>query len=120
MMDKFVKGDYNTNHCELWVDDEWFGDVRTDDADKFIDLINGLIKENNELKRLKFLELKGSDSSWKGNRNDDGLLQASASIISCSWLRNRSRASREEVKDKTLDLMGSLRFSSETLRILIV
>ena len=51
MMDKFVKGDYNTNHCELWVDDEWFGDVRTDDADKFIDLINGLIKENNELKK---------------------------------------------------------------------
>ena len=50
---KFIKGDYNTNHCELWTDDDCFGDVRTEDADKFIDLINGLIEENEQLKQSK-------------------------------------------------------------------
>lgn len=50
-MDKFVKGDYNSDHCELLTDGEWFGDVRTDDADEFIKLINGLIEENDDLKK---------------------------------------------------------------------
>ena len=46
---KYVKGDYNQKHCEIKIDDgfgdefefELFGDVKTDDADKFLDLLNG-------------------------------------------------------------------------------
>ena len=47
---RFMKGDYNENHCEVWLDDEYIGDVRTSDANKFINLLNGLKEENSELK----------------------------------------------------------------------
>lgn len=50
MTKRFVKGDYNQNHCELYYGEEHFGDVRTDDADKFIGLLNRLCQENDELK----------------------------------------------------------------------
>ena len=56
MIKKFYKGDYNQNHCEVWtVDDidfeDYFGDVGTDYADKFVDLLNQLNEENNQLKK---------------------------------------------------------------------
>ena len=47
---RFVKKDYNQNHCEIWDDDEYIGDVRTRDADKFIELINELNDEVIELR----------------------------------------------------------------------
>ena len=55
MIKKFYKGDYNRNHCEVWtVDDidfeDYFGDVGTDYADKFVDLLNQMNDENNQLK----------------------------------------------------------------------
>lgn len=47
---KFTKGDCSPTYCEVWVNDEYyFGDVRTENADKFIDLLNVLIDENKAL-----------------------------------------------------------------------
>ena len=42
MTEKYVKGDWNSEHCEIWFDDEYFGDVRTKDSDKFVELLNML------------------------------------------------------------------------------
>ena len=39
-MAEYRKGEYNEYHCEIWCDDEFVGDVRTDDADKFVKLLN--------------------------------------------------------------------------------
>lgn len=47
---RYVKGDYNQNHCEIWFDGECIGDVRTRDADKFVELLNMLNDECIELR----------------------------------------------------------------------
>ena len=49
MTKKYSKGDYNQDHCEIWEDGEYIGDVRTRDADTFIKLLNHLHKENERL-----------------------------------------------------------------------
>lgn len=88
MMDKFVKGDYNTNHCELWIDDDYFGDVRTEDADKFVDLINGLIEENDELKKeIKELKEPNCQKCRYLRRNAEGnyCIKKDLSYINNTW-----------------------------------
>ena len=51
MSEKYVKGDYNQEHTEIWIGDEYFGDVRTKDADQFVDLLNNLSEKNDRLER---------------------------------------------------------------------
>ena len=49
---QFTKGDYNLEHCEIWLADEYIGDVRTRDADIFIEMLNTLTNENERLKEF--------------------------------------------------------------------
>ena len=52
MTKKYVKGDWNSEHCEIWYDGEYFGDVRTKDSDKWLELLNMLHEENQKLLTL--------------------------------------------------------------------
>ena len=53
MAERFSKGDWNNHHCEVWMGDEYIGDVRTEHSDNFIDLLNALADENSSLKRQR-------------------------------------------------------------------
>ena len=48
---KYTKGNSNENYCEICRDGVIMGDVNTEDADRFIDLLNRLTYENNQLRK---------------------------------------------------------------------
>jgi hypothetical protein len=46
---QYCKGDYTEKECEIWMDGEYIGIVRTDHADKFVELLNTLHEEKEQL-----------------------------------------------------------------------
>ena len=65
---RFTLGDYNQNHCEVYDDEEYIGNVKTDDAEMFVDLLNELHEENEQLKKeLKNLRRLANELYMKGS-----------------------------------------------------
>ena len=79
----YTKGDYTKcleDICEIWYEDNLYCIVRTDDADKIIDMLN----ENEQLKK--------ENQEYKSILQDMGLLMSDEDIINI----------RKDIADKLL------------------
>ena len=61
MTERFHKGDWSNNICEVYDDEDYLGGVQLNCADEFIDLLNSLNEENKQLKQRNNRQAKQLD-----------------------------------------------------------
>ena len=52
MTERFHKGDWSNNICEVYDNEDYIGGVQLNCADEFINLLNSLNEENKQLKQF--------------------------------------------------------------------